>query len=119
MDIELELPENINFLYTHDVEFMTIEVPEERRNGKPYYIWNDEFVSAEVLATKLFQSNGFSVISGLEIRNAYNYIAFTRDYIIDEFIDRLSKHKQFGKLEFGNKIQELKNLRKKNYCVKR
>jgi hypothetical protein len=38
MEIELELQESMNFLYSHDVEFMTIEVPEERRGGKPYYL---------------------------------------------------------------------------------
>jgi hypothetical protein len=75
-------------------------------------------MNVEELAKRLLESNGYSVISGLEIRSAYNYIAFSREYVLDEFIERLSQHTQFKKLVYGNKIQELKILRKKIKALK-
>jgi hypothetical protein len=118
MEIELNLQDSMNFLYSHNVEFITIEVPEERRQGKPYYLWDDQYISVEALAVKLFESNGYSVISGIELRNAYNYISYSREYVLEEHIENLSKHTQFGKLTYGNRIQELKILRKKIKALK-
>ena len=75
-----EINENLDFLFTTNIEVISVSAKEKLMNNKSYYWYDDDFYKVEDFATKVFNYNNYEVYKGDEISGIFNFIIGIEQY---------------------------------------
>jgi hypothetical protein len=75
-----DLNENLDFLFTTNIEVISVSAKEKLMNNKSYYWYNDDYYKVEDFAKKVFNNNDYEVYKGVEISGIFNFIIHINQY---------------------------------------
>lgn len=75
-----EINENLDFLFTTNIEVISVSAKEKLMNNKSYYWYDDDYYKVEDFATKVLIKNSFEVFKGTDISSIFNFIIHIEQY---------------------------------------
>lgn len=75
-----EINENLDLLFTTNIEVISVSAKEKLMNNKSYYWFDDDYYKVEDFATKVLIKNSFEVFKGTDISSIFNFIIGIEQY---------------------------------------